>query len=363
MSEEGDLLAQALAGEDQEKVALRKKVQSLEQRLLSAGDVKSQLDEATVEIGRLEKELGTFEALGMDVAPKWLNAVPSSKSSHHATPVLMLSDLHLDEVVRPEELNGTNAYNREIALMRLERLGANFVRLCRDHWSGVIYDGCVMIMGGDIFSGEIHDELKETNDDTMIGSLIFWQEPLARLISLLADEFGKVHVPVVVGNHGRTTRKPRSKFRARSNFDYALGHALARTFANDDRVTFDIPDAPDCRFEIYGRGVLLTHGDQATGGSGIGGIWPPIMRLLARKRAYGDAVGQPFDLMVIGHWHQLVYGKGFIVNGAMKGHDEYAMTQGFPYEVPSQAAWLMTPEHGMTWTAPVFCQQRDKEGW
>lgn len=32
-------------------------------------------------------------------------------------------------------------------------------------------------------------------------------------------------------------------------------------------------------------------------------------------------------------------------------------------EPPQQAAWLMTPEHGRTVTFPVFCMDREAEGW
>lgn len=356
-------IVDALQSTDAEKESLRRKVFDLERKLLAQGDVKSQFLDERKAHEELEREFRITERLGVSGQPKWLTKVPKSKAGHHATPVLFLSDTHFDEIVDVEELSGVNSYNRHIAELRLKATAENFVKLCRDHWTGVIYDGVILALGGDMFTGEIHDELKETNEDTILGSFIHWLDPLAQVISLLAEEFGKVHIPVVVGNHGRMTRKPRAKFRARTNFDWALGHALARTFAEDKRVTFDIPNSPDCRFAVYGQHILLTHGDQASGGQGIGGIWPPIMRLAAKKRAYGDAVGQPFDLMIIGHWHQLVYGKGFIVNGALKGADEYAVTQGFPYEPPSQACWLMSPEHGMTWTAPVFCQDRTAEGW
>lgn len=357
-----DELAASLDSEDLEKAHLRAQVANLERRLLEQGDVKAQLAKERKRIAEIERELRIAEAVGVAGQPGWLTEVPR-KAGSRATPVLMLSDLHLDEVVNPSEMRGMNAYNREIAEARLERTAENFVRVCRDYWSGITYDGVIMMLGGDLLSGEIHDELRESNEDSVLGSLVYWTNPLARIVSLLADEFGKVHVPVVVGNHGRTTRKPRAKFRARSNYDWVLGHSLARTFVNDDRVSFDIPDSADCRVEVYDKAILLTHGDQATGGSGIGGIWPPIMRLAARKRAQGDATGAPFDLMTIGHWHQLVYGPDFVVNGSLKGYDEYAAVSNFAFEPPQQAAWLMTPEHGKTWTAPIFCQDRESEGW
>lgn len=349
-----DDLANALGAEDIEKVEMRRRIDVLERRILSMGDIESRFEAERKRADELERELRVSERIGVTRQPKWVTKPPKSSKQHHAIPILFLSDLHLDEVVRVEEVRGVNAFDRKIAEGRLIRLAENFVQVTREHWAGVTYDGVIMPLGGDIFSGEIHDELKESNEDSILGSLIHWINPMADIISMLADEFGKVHIPVVVGNHGRTTRKPRAKFRARTNYDWAFGHALARAFDKDPRITFDIPESADCRFEVYDKSILLTHGDQVTGGSGIGGIWPPIMRLAARKRAHADAIGQPFNYLILGHWHQLVYGKDFIVNGALKGYDEYAFLQGFSYEPPQQACWLMTPEHGITWTAPIF---------
>lgn len=360
-----DEIINRLNSETPEVEALRRRVFELERRALAQGDTNKRLEDAQNENKRLAAELSALEKIGSrSEPPKWLKAPPSaSTGKHHATAWLMLSDLHLDEVVYPEQVMGSNAYNREIALKRLERTFSNFIVVTRDHWTSVAYDGVVLALGGDIFSGDIHEELKETNEDTMLGSVDYWLDHVASGISLLADEYGKVHIPVVVGNHGRTTRKPRAKFRARSNFDWLFGKSLQRMFAADSRVTFDVSESADCLIGSYGYRVLLTHGDQASGGQGIGGIWPPIMRLNARKRQRQEAVGSGYDLMIMGHWHSLVFGPDFVVNGSLKGQDEYAFTENFGYEPPRQAAWLMVPEHGVTWTAPIFSQDREAEGW
>ena len=294
--------------------------------------------------------------------PKWTAKAPKA-GKHHGTPWLMLSDLHLDEVVQPAEIGGVNAYNRRIAEQRLRRTFEQTIEVTQRYWSGIVYDGIVCPLGGDLYSGDIHDELSQTNEDTILGSILHWSDQLAAGIALLADEFGHVHVPVVVGNHSRRTRKPRAKFRARDNFDWFTGHLLARAFAKDPRVTFDVSDAADAFVQSYGQRVCVTHGDQTSGGSGIGGIWPPIMRLDARKRARQAATNQPYDLLVMGHWHQLTWGPSFIINGSLKGYDEYAYTSNFGFEPPQQALWLMTPEHGRTWTAPILPADRTKEGW
>lgn len=293
---------------------------------------------------------------------EWLTpSKPVKKSA--ATLVLMLSDLHLDEVVDASEVDGLNAYNREIARLRLGRLVENTVKLSRHYLAGMKYDGCVILLGGDIFSGDIHEELSETNEDTMLGSLLYWAQELAAAIDLLADEFKKVHIAAVAGNHGRMTRKPRAKLRARTNFDWLLAKMLERHFTNDKRLTFDVPESSDVLVSIYDSKHLLTHGDQAHGGGGIGGIYPPIMRLRARKAQRYLATGLSFDTLWLGHWHQYLPSPSLVVNGSMKGIDEYAFVNNFGYEPPQQALAVVVPEKGITLQAPIFCADRKREKW
>lgn len=294
--------------------------------------------------------------------PKWLVAPPSNRKKH-ATLTLLLSDTHFDEVVDPLEIGGLNAYNRRIAEQRLQAWTENAIRMARHYLSGVTYDGVVAMLGGDIFSGDIHDELKESNETVILDSLLHWSEQIAAALGTLADEFGKVHVPCVVGNHGRLSRKPRMKQRAKTNLDWLLGKMVERHYAKDRRFTFDISENADTIVPIYGWGHLLTHGDQVNGGGGIGGIWPPVMRMRARKAQRAMEVGTPFQTMWIGHWHQYVSTPGMVINGSLKGYDEYAWINNFGFEVPQQALAVVTPEHNITFQAPVFCQNRTKEKW
>ena len=142
--------------------------------------VRRQRDAANHELSKLKEEYEKLEkvlsiveqAEGMALQPpKWMSPDKPKKSA--ATLVVMLSDLHFDEVVLPEEVDYLNAYNRQIAKMRLEKWAQNVVKLARHHLSGVTWDGVVILLGGDIFSGDIHEELVETNEDTMLGSLLY----------------------------------------------------------------------------------------------------------------------------------------------------------------------------------------------
>jgi hypothetical protein len=47
----------------------------------------------------------------------------------------------------------------------------------------------------------------------------------------------------------------------------------------------------------------------------------------------------------------------------LKGEDEYASVMNFAPERPQQALFTVVPGHGVTFSAPVFCDDRKKEGW
>ena len=309
-----------------------------------------------VEVERLNNLLTKLRG-GSYHPPTWLTKKPKISN---AIVCAVLSDTHFDEVVTPEEIDGRNAYNREIATKRLERFFQKIILLADEYITGLDYTGCVLFMGGDMFSGDIHEELSESNEDTILGSLIFWTERIEAGINMLAERFPSVHVPCVVGNHGRRTRKPRAKLRARDNFDWLLAKTLEQRFLENKKVTFDVAEGADTMVNVMDTRYLLTHGDQASGGGGIGGIWPPIMRLVARKRNNVD-----FDCMVLGHWHQLVMAptSGFILNGSLKGYDEFAAVMNFPYEPPQQALWIDTPGKGILWQTSLRVCDRKSEGW
>jgi len=315
--------------------------------------IKAELNKGLMQqVGELETQLSLSEKAAALISkpPKWLEPKKSNKA-HRGTVCTILSDTHFDEVVNPAEIGGINEYNREIATQRLETYFQKVIEISRDYIAGVEYDGVLLCLGGDMISGDIHEELKETNEDTILGTIVYWTEQLAAGIRLLHNHFGKVHIPCVVGNHGRRTRKPRMKLRVRDNFDWFMYVQLAQIFAENKDITFDIPDGPDCAIKVYDTNFLLTHGDQVKGGGGIGGIWPPIKRLQARKQ-----VINPHDILLMGHWHQLIQAaqNGLVVNGSLKGYDEFAAICNFAPERPQQAYWITTPEHGVTLQAPIF---------
>lgn len=322
-----------------EKSRLQAQVHELEKLVLS-GD-------------RMRQIVGAMDALNVIPDPDWLRG-PREKKSVTGTAVLFVSDVHGDEVVSKAQVGGANEYNREIMQRSVRNTFKSAVVLLKDFMASPKYEGIVCPLGGDMVSGNIHEELVETNEAPIQQTMMVMEELLIEGLGILADEFGKVHVPCVTGNHGRMHRKPRVKNRAFENFEWMIYQRVASYFRKDARLTFDIPDGSDAYFTVYEKRVCLTHGDQFRGGDGVGGILVPIKRGLSRKQFRDTAMGQPFDMMIIGHWHQLIMLNDLIVNGSIKGVDEYAYQGNFGFEPPQQALFVVHPEVGISARWPVL---------
>ena len=153
------------------------------------------------------------------------------------------------------------------------------------------------------------------------------------------------------------------KNRVEDNFDWLFYRVLARELRDDVRFTWQLPVTADVSVQQYDHRYLLTHGDQFRGGSGISGIQTPLALGGSRKSKRQQAVGDPFDTMILGHFHQYMTIPGIIVNGSLKGYDEYASISNFGFEVPQQAFWITTPERGPSFHAPIQPMNKKAEGW
>jgi predicted phosphodiesterase len=327
--------------------------------------LRSQLRERDDDLADVRRRLGVYEALDSATIapPKWLVPPARKKTTHKAIPSMMLTDIHYGEKVEPAEIGGVNCYGTMIAEQRIHRACEGAVTYCRDYYSGLEYEGFHLMLGGDMVSGDIHDELRETNDEATTESVVGVLECLVAGARVIADHFGQVHIGAVVGNHGRTTRKPHAKHRAQDSYDGLVYQLLARELRPDPRFTIQIATGPDLHLQVYGTRYCLTHGDQFHGGSGISGVMAPLMLGVHRKRRRDAATGQSWDVMVMGHFHQSLPLRDLIVGGAIIGYNEYAHGLNLPFEEPSAALWLNTPERGITTHSPIFVQDRKAEGW
>lgn len=324
---------------------------------------KAELKRLRAEVGTLREKtlhqegirrqiIGLSQAVDQLNPPAWLG-----KAAKHDTapgvPTLFLSDLHWGEVVNGPEINGVNQYNLDIARKRLRAACETAVDLLRIVSPKMDYPGIVLALGGDMISGNIHEELQASNELQTMPTVLDLFGELVSVITFMAGNFKRVFVPCVSGNHGRDTHKIWAKGRNATSFDWLLYCFLAKHFEHDKRVSFFIPDGPDAYYKVYSHRYLLTHGDQFRGGDGVIGALGPIIRGDHRKRSRNAQIDMAYDTMMMGHWHQLIQLTRLIVNGSLKGYDEYAYSNNFGFEPPQQALWLTHPRYGITYRMPV----------
>lgn len=297
------------------------------------------------------------QAAGTATPPDWI-VKPKRGAHNQLTPMAVWSDWHWGEVVRRAQVNGINAYDMDIANARAQRLVSSTVNLCENYTVHGEYPGIVVNLGGDMVSGTIHDELTATNDKPIMPVVVDLFGVLVRCLTELREHFGRVFVPCVSGNHGRTTMKPMFKNAAYTSYDWLLYALLEKHFEDDDRVSFQVPEGPDAYYNVWSRRFLLTHGDKigVAGGDGIIGAIGPIMRGTFKLRGSSSAIGLAVDTVIMGHWHQYIPLMRAIVNGSLIGHGEYSLgkLRAEP-ERPQQALWLVHPENGIVSHMPVHC--------
>lgn len=283
--------------------------------------------------------------------PEWLLRMPAKTAeTTPEVPVTIWSDWHVGEVVEPEEVNGVNAYNIEIAERRVRRLFDVTVDICANHGPGN-YPGIIVNLLGDNVSGGLHPELAKTDEEEVISATLRCRDLLIAGLTRMADVFGRVYVPCTAGNHGRSTQKPEYKRYFAKNFDWLIYQLLIRHFADDPRVHIDVRPSNEVHYQVYGLRFLAMHGDMlgVKGGDGIIGSLGPIARGEHKVRNHSSSFGRDYDMLLIGHWHQSLWLPKVTVANTLKGFDEYAKNAlRAPVSDPSQPLFFVHPRRGIT---------------
>jgi len=344
---------------DDAKEIIRKQAQQINVQHKEIRKIKQDNDAAE----KIRTEIYGLKAYTPD-PPTWI--VEQRDAKLPGVPMTIWSDLHAGEVVKPHQVGGVNEFNHKVLEQRMVRLVETTVDLAVHHMVNPKYPGIVVMLGGDMITGMIHDDLRESNEGPVQVSLLKVQNLLIAALTAMADQFGKVFVPCVVGNHGRDTLKPRTKNAVFQSYEWNLYCQLELYFRNDKRIQFFIPEETDAYFKVLGHRFLLTHGDNlgVKGGDGIIGVLGPMARGAIKVGRSEAQIGRDFDTIVIGHYHTFVPRSDampLLANGAVIGYNEYARLRlRVPYSRPSQALWFMHQKHGFTATWPVYLDKKRK---
>lgn len=319
----------------------------------------------------LRKQLAEAEAVAEEIRrtvrydptiPEWT----TGKGIHHGGrggPLVILSDLHYGENVQAAQTNNVNAYTPEISQARCKRFVHNTIDLCENHMgrSKAKYPGLVLCLGGDMCSGNIVQELRWTDLRTPEQTKQELTDVLSGVVDNLATYFGRLFIPCVVGNHGRQTLKPHFKNAVFHNHDWGVYMNLVRVFKGNKNIRFYIPEAFDAYFSLFGHRFFLTHGDQlgVKGGDGVIGNLGPIARGAIKIRNSEAQIGRNIDTALFCHFHNYLDLQTVVVNGSVKGYDEFSrLALRATYERPTQALLFTHPEWGRTIRTPVYLEAK-----
>lgn len=268
-------------------------------------------------------------------------------SGSEATAVAMASDWHVEEVVRPESVNGLNEFNLKVADRRIGQFFKGVKRLTEIEREGVEIRNLLLILGGDFMSGYIHEELAETNELSPVQTIVWLRDRLLTGIEMLKRDgnFDRIIIPCCYGNHGRTTRKPRYGTGAANSFEWLLYQTLAKHLPD---VEWHIAEGYHTYIEVFNKTLRIHHGDGLQYQGGIGGLTIPVEKAIASWNK-----GMVSDLDFFGHWHQFQQNPKWCSNGSLIGYNAFALQIKAAYEPPQQTFCLLDSKRGRTVTAPI----------
>jgi hypothetical protein len=305
----------------------------------------------------MQSRLELFEHLQSESTAMVIN--PSSSTGGEkgeAVAIVQASDWHVGEFVHPEKVNYWNKYNPDIAEVSARLFFERSVKLIRKEQKEIKINKVLLHLGGDMMTGHIHEELKEStayspNEECqfakhlIIGGLNYWLENIK-----------EVYVVCSYGNHGRNNPEKKISSGAENSYEWAMYHDIARHFENNPRIKFLIPRGEWAYVDIGRYKIRATHLDAVRYVGGVGGISIPLIKAVHNWNAAVHA-----DMTIGGHFHQTLVNDqiGFMVNNCLIGINPYGMRFGRPTPA-TQNFRLLDLKRGFTIYAPIICDDGDR---
>lgn len=255
----------------------------------------------------------------------------------------------------------TVSYNSDVCRERIALFGDKVERITNiqrsDHSvkRAHVYALGDMVEGEDIFPGQAFEI-----DSSLYKQVIDGVEILSDFLRRMLSTFEYVHFAGVIGNHGLLSSKNRGRYNPETNMDRLLYKFVSMLFADEPRISFNIPDGSgESNFYtvdyVGDYGTLLMHGDQ---------LGQPTSAHSYYKKVLGwkdTGIPERFDDVFIGHWHQntkLTLGTTVLrIAGTPESDNTYAQERLGVMGRPSQHLQFIHPHRGVTCEYDVYLDQ------
>lgn len=346
-----DLAAISKPLEPAEKLAYDRQLMSLQAK---NSELAAKYKAAMNSVASLEEELEAFTKLGQTTKCKPWKPGPRAKHGQ-ATAMLLLSDLHVEETVLSENINGLNEYNLDIADLSLRTTFEKFLLLLDDARHLANIRKAVIWLGGDIINGYIHEEAKETNGLAPIPATFWAAERIEKGLRMIAEqgEFDQITVLTSVGNHGRTTVKPRNATSTKNSFEQAMYVSLCGRTRDIKQLRWQIGEAYHNYLDVEGFLCRFHHGDKIKYRGGVGGLTIPANKSIDK---WNKSFRAAYDFF--GHLHTYLVHHHIFSNGSMVGYNAYACEElKAEFQPPMQGFSVIDTDNGMTRAQQIFCRK------
>jgi len=265
----------------------------------------------------------------------------------------MLSDVHCEERVLPETVNGENDYSLGVCQLRMDELQERFLA-CLEHERNQANIRRVLVwLGGDFITGHIHPDCMEVAQLSPMNATRWIAERLRAFIDAVADSAESVIVCTNAGNHGRSTEKNRIATELDHSWEQMMYFTLARE-EKKKNVQWQIAEGHLGYVDLDGFLVRTTHGHSIRFSGGVYGVALPASKAIARWDA-----GRKADLTIFGHYHSWGWLRGarYIANGSVIGHSPYAERVASPERPCQGMAIIDGGRREVTRAYPLFCDR------
>ena len=275
------------------------------------------------------------------------------KGGTPVVPCLHLTDLHVGAVQDPNEIEGFNAYSPEVSERRLNDLTARWLKWTEYQRKAYTINDATIIITGDLISGDIHEELRNTNAYPSPVQVAEAARMVSSLIAQIAPYFHSVTVHFVSeDNHARLTKKPQAKEAGMNSLNYLVGKMIEAYVKDLSNVKMNIYPMLEKVVNVNDRLYLITHGHTVKGWMGV--PWYGVERkvskeaqsrlhLIMQEVERAREIG--FHKYVFGHFHTPIDTPLYSCGASLQGTDAYDHQAG-RYANPGQSAWLVHPKNG-----------------
>jgi len=277
--------------------------------------------------------------------------------------VVNLADLHIGEVINKQEMMGLNEYNLSIMEKRFNFYIDTIINI-KENKLNYNFDELVIFFLGDMFSGDIHEELSNTNEANIIDCLFSAANMMFSAIVYLLNFFSIIRLEGVVGNHSRLKKKVYYKQRY-ANWDFVLYKTLEMLINKaglSKRIICNFPKSIFLLTKIKKSNFLALHGGDIKSYNSI--PWYGIQRASAQLMDILTSNRKFFDYIILAHFHSnstIDRAKGEkILCGSMIGANEFSLIRSFTGSRPRQLIFGVHKDEGVTWRYPINLDLKSK---